>query len=103
MKRKSSASRQVSRSLAAFLLVPYALAFAQAEPAPIKAPPAASQPRTFDPPPVPQFMLRKPERPLTQEEMQREADEAAARARKAAAPRTAAPDFPLPPSPGSVK
>ncbi len=35
----------------------------------------------FSPPPVPEFMLRKPERPLTLEEMQRQADEAARRAR----------------------
>ena len=35
----------------------------------------------FDPPPVPDFMLRKPAAPLSMEEMQRQADEAAARAR----------------------
>ena len=39
-----------------------------------------SQP-DFSPPPVPEFMLRKPEKPLTLEEMQRQADEAAQRAR----------------------
>lgn len=35
----------------------------------------------FSPPPVPEFMLRKPARPLTLEEMQKQADEAAQRAR----------------------
>lgn len=35
----------------------------------------------FSPPPVPEFMLRKPARPLTLEEMQSQADEAARRAR----------------------
>ena len=42
--------------------------------------------RVFQPPPVPEFMLRRPERPLTREEMQRQADEAAARARPPAPP-----------------
>lgn len=35
----------------------------------------------FSPPPVPAFMLNKPQRPLTLEEMQRQADAAAQRAR----------------------
>ena len=39
--------------------------------------------REFEPPPIPEFMLRKLARPLTQEQMQRQADEAAERARKA--------------------
>jgi len=41
---------------------------------------AAPQP-DFSPPPVPEFMLRKPAKPLTLEEMQKQADEAARRAR----------------------
>lgn len=70
-------------------------------------------PPDFSPPPVPEFMLKKPVRPLTLEEMQRQADEAAARARKdggkapAAVPPTPTfvpapppPVFDLPPSPG---
>lgn len=45
--------------------------------------PAAQPPKQpakefkFEPPPVPGFMLRKPEKPLTMEEMKRQADEAA--------------------------
>jgi len=45
--------------------------------------PAAQSPKPpakelkFDTPPVPGFMLRKPEKPLTIEEMKRQADEAA--------------------------
>jgi len=45
--------------------------------------PAAQAPKSpaselkFDTPPVPGFMLRKPEKPLTVEEMKRQADEAA--------------------------
>ena len=51
-----------------------------ADPAPPQAAPLAQQP-DFSPPPVPEFMLRKPARPLTLEEMQKQADEAARRAR----------------------
>lgn len=65
----------------------------------------------FSPPPVPEFMLRKPAKPLTLEEMQRQADEAAERARRDAgtpppgavspAPTPAAPpEFAMPPAPG---
>lgn len=36
----------------------------------------------FETPPVPDFMLKKPDKPLTLEEMKRQADEAAARARR---------------------
>ncbi len=57
-----------------------AAAVLAAEPAPLRAAPAAEQP-DFSPPPVPEFMLRKPDKPLTLEEMQRQADEAARRAR----------------------
>ena len=55
-------------------------------------------PREFEPPPVPEFMLRKPAQPLTQEEMRRQADEASARARRAraAAKPPAAPAEPPP-------
>ena len=41
--------------------------------------------REFEPPPMPEFMLRKPAQPLSQAEMQRQADEAAEKARKAKA------------------
>jgi hypothetical protein len=39
----------------------------------------------FETPPMPGFMLRKPEKPLTIEEMKQQADEAAEKARKARA------------------
>lgn len=51
-----------------------------AEPVPRQAGQGAPQP-DFSPPPVPEFMLRKPAKPLTLEEMQKQADEAARRAR----------------------
>lgn len=51
-----------------------------AEPVPPQAGQSASQP-DFSPPPVPGFMLRKPAKPLTLEEMQKQADEAGRRAR----------------------
>jgi len=35
----------------------------------------------FSPPPVPEFMLRKPAQPLTLEQMQQQADEAARKSR----------------------
>ena len=50
---------------------------------PVPGKPAAQSPKPpakelkFDTPPVPGFMLRKPEKPLTVEEMKRQADEAA--------------------------
>ena len=50
---------------------------------PVPGRPAAQSPKPpakeykFEPPPVPGFMLRKPEKPLTIEEMKRQADEAA--------------------------
>ena len=50
---------------------------------PVPGKPAAQSPKPpakeykFEPPPVPGFMLRKPEKPLTIEEMKRQADEAA--------------------------
>lgn len=43
--------------------------------------PASPPQPDFSPPPVPGFMLKKPERPLSLEEMQKMADEAALRAR----------------------
>jgi hypothetical protein len=43
-------------------------------------PASAVQELDFSPPPVPAFMLRKPEKPLTLEEMKAQADEAASRA-----------------------
>ena len=51
-----------------------------AEPVPPHSGPGTVQP-DFSPPPVPEFMLRKPAKPLTLEEMQKQADEAARRAR----------------------
>ena len=51
-----------------------------ADAAPAKPAQSALQP-DFSPPPVPEFMLRKPALPLSLEEMQRQAEEAASRAR----------------------
>ena len=77
------------------------------------AKPAAQTPKPpptelrFEPPPVPEFMLKKPEKPLTLEEMKRQADEAAERARCARAAEAMAPPSPAagadgnaPPLPG---
>ena len=62
---------------------------------------AAAQPsypqRTFQPPPMPAFMLQRPDKPLSQEEMMRQADEAAAKARENPPPSGAQS------SPGGVK
>lgn len=68
--------------LAVFLSLSLACARAvfAAEPAPPQAGQGAPQP-DFSPPPVPEFMLRKPAKPLTLEEMKKQADEAAQRAR----------------------
>lgn len=44
-------------------------------------PPSTAQELDFSPPPVPAFMLYKPEKPLTLDEMKKQADEAARRAR----------------------
>ena len=65
-----------------------------AAPAPKRKPPADLY---FAPPPVPDFMLKKPGKPLTLDEMKQQADEAAEKARRAReAPKTgssgAAPD-----------
>lgn len=48
------------------------------------ATPGHENPRGLDfaPPPVPDFMLRKPEQPLTLEQMRRQADEAAEKSRR---------------------
>jgi hypothetical protein len=47
-----------------------------------QASPASAVPQLdFSPPPVPEFMLRKPDHPLTLEEMKAQADAAAERAR----------------------
>lgn len=70
-------------TLAAVLIGLYltcARAVIAAEPLPPQPGQGASQP-DFSPPPVPEFMLRKPAKPLTLEEMQKQADEAAQRAR----------------------
>ncbi|MFM9967943.1 MAG: hypothetical protein ACKVQK_06035 [Burkholderiales bacterium] len=50
---------------------------------PVKREPVA--PLQFEPPPVPEFMLRKPSQPLTMEEMQRQVDEANKKAQRARA------------------
>ena len=57
-----------------------ARAMPAAEPVSPQAGQGAPQP-DFSPPPVPEFMLRKLSKPLTLEEMQKQADEAARRAR----------------------
>lgn len=44
-------------------------------------PASAVQQLDFSPPPVPEFMLRKPDKPLTLEEMKAQADEASRKAR----------------------
>lgn len=69
-----------------------ASAFA-AEPAPPQPATASEQP-DFSPPPVPEFMLRKPAVPLTLEEMQTQADEASRRARNERERRAASPNAP---------
>ena len=66
---------------------------------PAKPAPQATKPVTelrLEPPPVHDFMLKKPEKPLTVEEMQRQADEASERARRARAAAGAAPPSPGP-------
>ena len=66
---------------------------------PAKPAPQATKPVTelrFEPPPMPDFMLKKPEKPLTVEEMQRQADEASERARRARVAAGAAPPSPGP-------
>ena len=66
---------------------PYRLAQAPAMQAPGNAPKSDAPPmREFEPPPVPEFMLRKSTQPLTIEEMRRQADEASERARRARSP-----------------
>lgn len=62
------------------------LCLAHAPALPAADPPQPAQKATspqpdFSPPPVPEFMLRRPEKPITLEEMQKQADEAARRAR----------------------
>jgi len=53
-----------------------------ADPVPPQPAQKATAPQPdFSPPPVPEFMLRKPAKPLTLEEMQKQADEAARHAR----------------------
>jgi hypothetical protein len=51
--------------------------------APATAEPLPTRPE-FEPPPMPAFMLQPPRAPLTLEEMRRQADEAAQRARRSA-------------------
>lgn len=48
---------------------------------PASAVPQVEEP-DFSPPPVPEFMLRRPTKPLTLEEMQKQADEAARKSHK---------------------
>jgi hypothetical protein len=64
--------------------VPAAAQPAAAKPVPAAAPEAKGKPpgeMLFAPPPVPDFMLKKPEKPLTLLEQQKQADEAAERER----------------------
>ena len=66
--------------------VPAAERPAAAKPSPVAAPAPKGKPpgqMVFEPPPVPDFMLKKPAKPLTLEEMKRQADEAAERSRRA--------------------
>lgn len=66
--------------------VPAAERPSEARPAPAAAPAQKGKPPgelVFEPPPVPDFMLKKPAKPLTLEEMKRQADEAAERSRRA--------------------
>jgi hypothetical protein len=72
-------------------------AIAQAPVAQTPADPAAPQPdaatpqRRFQPPPMPDFMLKPSAQPLSHEEKMRQAEEAAARVRKPQAEVPAAP------------
>jgi len=81
---------QVQLAVVLALCIGTSRAVFAAEPAPASPVQGAPQP-DFSPPPVPGFMLRKPDKPLTLEEMQRQADEASSRARaerdKRAAPK----------------
>jgi hypothetical protein len=73
--------------------VPAAERPAEAKPAPAATPAPKEKPPgapLFERPPVPEFMLKKPAKPLTLEEMQKQADEAAARTRRAREAREAA-------------
>lgn len=66
--------------------VPAAERPSEAKPAPAAAPTPKGKPLgdlVFEPPPVPDFMLKKPAKPLTLEEMKRQADEAAEKSRRA--------------------
>jgi hypothetical protein len=54
-------------------------------PAPAKPPVQNPGVPVFETPPMPGFMLRKPEKPLTIEEMKQQADEAAEKSRRARA------------------
>lgn len=56
---------------------------AENAPVPVPLPPNIPD---FAPPPVPDFMLKPQQKPLTMEEMARQAEEAAARARKETPP-----------------
>jgi hypothetical protein len=79
--------------------VPAAERPAESKPAPAARPAGKGKPPPelyFAPPPVPEFMLKKPEKPLTLEEMKRQADaaaekEKARRAREASAKGSPAP------------
>ena len=67
----------------------FACAFAQNFPPSPGARPAPEV--DFSPPPVPEFMLRRQDKPLSLEEMQKQADEAARRAREDKARQTRPP------------
>jgi hypothetical protein len=97
--RKGGIVGWLLQSLGVFLCVFHAVAAVgqtQTPPAtPEQGAPARPEaPRYFQPPPMPDFMKRRPERPLTQEEMQKQADEAAAGVRPPIAPAPDSADSP---------
>ncbi len=89
-------------AFSSLFFLPESVCLAQnAPPAPTAAGKAASMP-DFSPPPVPGFMLRPQSRPMTLEEMQKEADEAAQKARnEAVRKKNPAPELNFQPAPAN--
>ena len=81
LRTASDAMGRLVLSLALAFIVGRAPAMAQQVTTPPAPPADAAGGLRFDPPPVPDFMLRKPAAPLTLEEMQKQADDAARRVR----------------------
>jgi len=76
----------VSESLGPTIILPtqFAQSTVARPPSPGSTEQTGAEPMpVFEPPPVPAFMLRKPAQPLSLQEMDRQAEEAAARARRA--------------------